>query len=90
MSEDSNAQRRGRTTGGCSGSTGGAPSSWGPAAASDARWPVPWPRRGRQVVCADVDEAAAKETAAGDGDLSTYRLDVLDRDAVRGGRAGAR
>src|SRR6478736_5491606 len=40
--------------------------------------------QGAQVVCADVDEAAAKETARGDGDLSTYRLDVLDRDAVRG------
>jgi NAD(P)-dependent dehydrogenase (short-subunit alcohol dehydrogenase family) len=39
--------------------------------------------QGAQVVCADVDEAAAKETARGDGDLSTYRLDVLDRDAVR-------
>jgi NAD(P)-dependent dehydrogenase (short-subunit alcohol dehydrogenase family) len=40
--------------------------------------------QGAQVVCADLDEAAAKETARGDGDLSTYRLDVLDRDAVRG------
>src|SRR3954464_3334237 len=39
--------------------------------------------QGAAVVCADVDEAAAKETAASEGDLSTYRLDVLDRDAVR-------
>ncbi len=39
--------------------------------------------QGAAVVCADVDEAAAKETAASGGDLSTYRLDVLDRDAVR-------
>src|SRR3954470_8395417 len=39
--------------------------------------------QGAEVVCADVDEAAAKETAASDGDLSTYRLDVLDREAVR-------
>ena len=42
--------------------------------------------QGAQVVCADLDEAAAKETARGDGDLSTYRLDVLDRDAVRAPR----
>ena len=83
MSEDSHAAGRGRTTGGCSGSTGGAPSSSAPGAASGVRSPAPWPRRGRQVVCADVDEAAAKETAAAGGDLSTYRLDVLDRDAVR-------
>ena len=39
--------------------------------------------QGAQVVCADVDEAAAKVTAEHAGDLSTYRLDVLDREAVR-------
>ena len=38
---------------------------------------------GAQVVCADRDLAAAEETAdLGEG-MSGYRLDVLDRDAVR-------
>ena len=38
---------------------------------------------GAQVVCADRDQAAAEDTAdLGEG-MSGYRLDVLDRDAVR-------
>jgi NAD(P)-dependent dehydrogenase (short-subunit alcohol dehydrogenase family) len=39
--------------------------------------------QGAEVVCADMDEAAAKVTAEHAGGLSTYRLDVLDRSAVR-------
>jgi NAD(P)-dependent dehydrogenase (short-subunit alcohol dehydrogenase family) len=39
---------------------------------------------GADVVCADRDGDAAKATAAGiGGSASAYRLDVLDRDAVR-------
>jgi NAD(P)-dependent dehydrogenase (short-subunit alcohol dehydrogenase family) len=38
--------------------------------------------QGAQVVCADVDEQAAAVTAEGAGDLTTYRLDVLDEAAV--------
>ena len=38
--------------------------------------------QGAQVVCADIDEQAAAVTAEGAGDLTTYRLDVLDEAAV--------
>jgi NAD(P)-dependent dehydrogenase (short-subunit alcohol dehydrogenase family) len=38
--------------------------------------------QGAQVVCADIDEPAAAATAEAAGDLSTYRLDVLDAGAV--------
>lgn len=39
--------------------------------------------QGAQVTCADVDLASAQSTACAEGDLAAYRLDVLDRDAVR-------
>lgn len=39
--------------------------------------------QGAEVVCADLDVAAAGETAAGRERMSAYALDVLDRDAVR-------
>ena len=64
MSQDSHGRRRGRLRRGCSASTGGAPSSSAPAAASAARSPCALAAQGATVVCADVDEAAAKETAA--------------------------
>jgi NAD(P)-dependent dehydrogenase (short-subunit alcohol dehydrogenase family) len=38
--------------------------------------------QGAQVVCADIDERAAAVTAEAAGDLTTYRLDVLDGAAV--------
>src|SRR3954468_6245019 len=41
------------------------------------------PAQGAAGVCADVDEGAGQETAGSGGGLWTYRLDFLDRDAVR-------
>lgn len=38
---------------------------------------------GARVVCADRDEASASATASAGEGLSSYRLDVLDPDAVR-------
>jgi NAD(P)-dependent dehydrogenase (short-subunit alcohol dehydrogenase family) len=38
--------------------------------------------QGAQVVCADIDEASAAVTARAAGNLKTFRLDVLDPDAV--------
>src|SRR5688572_367579 len=37
---------------------------------------------GAEVVCADRDLDAAEETAGGGTNMSAYRLDVLDTDAV--------
>lgn len=42
---------------------------------------------GAEVVCADLDLAAADETAAGRDGMRSYALDVLDREAVRAAAA---